>query len=151
MNIEEKLRNVLDNLDVYVKDRTIGYRERIYYHNRLLHEVFSEKELNKIHQIDCYKMIDGEKHFVSCVILDRTKEDNMVFLYSDKTGRYEEIELQDLAREVKGGLIVMEGIRGLRKYLTGENIENILEKIDENKRVIGNIYDLLGNDGGQNR
>ncbi len=154
MHIEEKLINVLDNLDVYVRDRKMGYRERIYYHNRVIHEVFNEKELNKIHQIDCYKMIDGEKHFVSCVILDRTKEENMVFLYSDKTGRYEEIKLQDLAREVKNGLVVMQGIRGLRKYLTGENIQNIQtiqDKMDENKRVIRETFSFSGDDDGPNR
>ena len=138
MNIEEKLRNVLDNLDTYVRDRTIGYREKIYYHNRVIHEVFNKKELNKIHQIDCYKVIDGEKHFVSCVVLDRGKEENMVFLYSDKTGRYEEIQLQDLAGEVKSGLVLMQGVRGLRKYLTAETKTVAKES---NKRAIGSLLE----------
>lgn len=134
MHIEEKLINVLDNLDVYVRDRKMGYRERIYYHNRVIHEVFNQKEINKIHQIDCYKMINGEKHFVSCIVLDRNKEENMVFLYSDKTGRYEEIQLQDLAGEVKSGLVLMQGVRGLRKYLTAETKTVAKES---NKRAIG--------------
>ena len=120
MELEEKLRNVLDNLDVYVRDRSIGYREKIYYHNRILHEVFTEKELNKIHQIDCFRGNGEEREYISCIVLDKPKEESIVYLYSNETGRYEEITLMELANEVKQGLVPLQGVQGLRKYLSAE-------------------------------
>ena len=117
MPVEEKLKNVLDNLDVYVADRTLGYRERIYYHNRMLSEVFSDKEKRKIHQINCYKMVQQEKHYVSCVVLERPKEENIVYLYSDKKGKYQEISMTELAKEVINGLVLLDGVQGLKRYM----------------------------------
>ena len=117
MPVEEKLRNVLDNLDVYVADRNLGYRERIYYHNRMLNEVFSEKEMKKIHQINCYKIRQGEKHFVSCVVLERPKAESAVYLYSERKGKYQEISMAKLAKEVINGLVLLEGVQGLKRYL----------------------------------
>ena len=117
MPIEEKLKNVLDNLDVYVPDKKLGYRERKCYHNRILYELFSRKEMNKIRQIDCYR-IDGEKKkYVSCITLDAPKGETIVYLYSNEKGKYEEISLEKLADEVRNGLVLHRGIHGLRKYL----------------------------------
>lgn len=117
MQIEEKLRNVLENLNVYFMDCNIGYVERTFYHNRILHEMFSEKELNRIHQIDCYRERDNEKHYVSCIVLDKYQQDNIVFLYSEKTGQYEEVGFEGIGNEISNGLILTQSIQGLRKYL----------------------------------
>ena len=134
MSTEEKLRNVLDNLDVYVADRNIGYRERTYYHNRMLQEVFTEKELKKVHQIDCYRECDGEKRYVSCIVLNQSKDDNIVYLYSDEAGKYEEIDLEKLAAEVNNGLVPMQGVQGLRKYLKSKTRREV-EKEEKRKTI----------------
>ena len=143
MSTEEKLRNVLDNLDVYVRDREIGYRDRIYYHNRMLQEVFTEKELNKVRQINCYRKVDEEKQFVSCVVLDRKAKEgeNVIYLYSEETGKYEEITLEQLAIEVKNGLVMLESIQGLRKYLNNNTIK--CEAKARNVNTINNVLHSL--------
>ncbi|MBR2289460.1 MAG: tRNA 2-thiouridine(34) synthase MnmA [Clostridia bacterium] len=133
MTTEEKLKNVLDNLDVYVNDSKMGYRDRIYYHNRMLQEVFSEKELKKVHQIDCYREEQGERKYVSCVVLEQSNTDNVVYLYSDELGRYEEIGLEELAKEVKAGLVPMHGVQGLRKHLKSDTRK---EEKEEKKKTI---------------
>ena len=117
MQIEERLKNVLDNLNVYVKDWSIGYVERTLYHNRVLGENFSEKERNRIHQIDCYREKDGEKHYVSCIVLDKHPQEGIVFLYSEETGKYEEVGFEGIRNEISNGLVLTQSILGLRKFL----------------------------------
>lgn len=143
MSTEEKLKNVLDNLDVYVRDRNIGYRDKIYYHNRMLQEVFTQKELNRVHQIDCYRKSGEEKEFVSCVVLDkRTKNDeNIVYLYDDTEGRYRQITMEELALEVKGGLVMLQGVQGLRKYLMSSSEKSLARS--KNTTTIKDIISRL--------
>lgn len=140
MSLEEKLRNVLDNLDVYFRDITMGYRERIYYHNRVFHEVFKPKELKKIRQIDCYRQVGDKKQFVSCVVLNRNKDGKLMFLYSEKTGRYEEMTIADLKNEINNGLRATKKIQGLRKYLKSGS-EQTERKIQEN--VVDSIFSAV--------
>ena len=86
MPLEEKLRNVLDNLDVYVRDVKMGYRDRTFYHNTILSQVFTEEELKKISQIDCYRKNGEEKEYTSCIILNLQKEHGkQIYLYSLKS------------------------------------------------------------------
>ena len=86
----------------------------------MLNEVFSEKEMKKIHQINCYKIRQGEKHFVSCVVLERPKAESIVYLYSDKQGKYQRISMAELAKEVINGLVLLQGVHGLKRYLNAD-------------------------------
>lgn len=116
--LEEKLEMVLDNLNVYVNTRQMEYRELTYYHNRVFQEVFEEKELNKIHQINCCKKDGDNKLFMSCVVLDRPKENTKnVYIFSYKDNCYQQISMNELAELVNNGWTLDRGVSGLNGML----------------------------------
>ena len=149
MSFEEKVANVLDNLDVYVRDATLSYRERIYYHNRIFQEVFTQEELNVIHQIDCYRGDKNDKRFVSCVVVDKSRRGKgHIYLYYDSIGKYEEITMEELAAEVRDGLTMGQGVQGLRKYLRNkDNIDNLRK---HKRETVRNLLDELQAKGNVN-
>ena len=115
---DTRLDLLLKNLEVYRDIRNVGYRERIRYHNRLMEMVLEPKDFRKIHQVDCYRVEDGEKNFQSCLVVDMPKDKRKAFLFSYEHNCYEEISMEKLAEEVKNGLNAKGGhIPGLKNYL----------------------------------
>ena len=117
LDFETKLKLVLDNLEVYRNMKQVGYRERIRCHHRILEEVLEQKDYRKIHQRDCYRENEEKRKYYSCIVADIPQKERKAYLFSYKTNKYEEIEMQDLANMLKNGLSSKKQIPGMKKYL----------------------------------
>lgn len=118
----EKAKFILENIDIY-ENKNIQYAERKWHHEKLLKKLFSNKELNKIHLIDCYQG-DGEKRqYKNCIVVERAKGTD-VYMYSIQQNRYCKMTIQEFAELCQNGLVPLQGIPGLRQALRNLKQEN---------------------------
>ena len=124
ISLEEKLEFVLENLNVYIDNRKVQYREKMMYYERVFDYVFSSIERRKIHQIDAYKKDNGDVNCKNILILDLEKKEKKVYLFSQERNRYENKTMEDIVNLKNEGFITRQGIPGLRAYLNNnEEIE----------------------------
>ena len=115
--VEEKIQFVIENLEAY-ENPNMEYAERTWHHEKLLKSLFTEDEMRKIHQIDCYRDKQTEegtkREYQNCIVVDVPKKGKDIYLYSKEENRYKKMSMQEFAKEVQGGLVNIEGIYGLK-------------------------------------
>lgn len=123
----EKVQFVLENLESYT-DTNIGYADRKWRMEDLIGNyntpglIFSKKDMNKIHLIDCYEEKDGKKEYKLCVAVD-VKNGTDIYFFSEETNCFEKKTMDEVSEMVKNGLVNMQGIRGLNKALIRKQSE----------------------------
>lgn len=113
--IDQKAEFVFENLEAYDAPK-MEYAERKWHHEKLLKELFSEKELKKIHQIDCYRKTPEGREYQNCIVVELSGKTD-IYLFSKEESRYKKISMEEFAKEKENGLVNMEGILGLKKVL----------------------------------
>lgn len=108
----EKVEFVLGNIDIH-ENKNIQYAERKWHHEKLLKELFSGRELNKIHMIDCYQEDGGERQYKNCIAVDVSGETE-IYMYSVEENRYCKMSLQEFAKATQNGLVHFQNVKGLR-------------------------------------
>lgn len=109
---DELFEFLLDNLNKYKDISKIGYRERRLYYERMIDHFFSNdrhdskgrKSRDKIQKLDCYRIIDGEKQYVSCIITNFERE--KVYLFSYESNCYDRISIGKFLNLAQNGLEV---------------------------------------------
>ena len=120
-DFSKKVQFVLENLEDYT-DPKMEYAERKWRMEDLIGIdnqeglLFSSREKNKIHLIDCYKEKDGKKDYQMCIVVD-TKNGNDIYLFSKENNSFEKKSLKQLAELVENGLVNLQGIQGLKQVL----------------------------------
>jgi hypothetical protein len=119
---EDKVSFLLENIDVFANPKMM-YTDRQWYHVRILQCFFDKKEFDynnnsgKIHFIDCYKNINGEKKYLCCVTVQGSNGVD-IYVYNSNEGKYSKVDLLCFARAVKNGLVLYNGkVQGLGKVL----------------------------------
>lgn len=112
-NFAEKVEFILNNIDIH-ENKEIKYSERKWHHKQILKKLFSEKELRKIHMIDCYKYASDKREYKECIIVERGKGID-VYMYLTDELKYNKISIEELAKQVKMGLVCMQGVQGLKQ------------------------------------
>lgn len=111
----EKIKFVLENIDI-CENKNIKYAERKWHHESILRKVLSKQDLNKIHMLDCYVEENGKKKYINYIEVDN-KEKREIYVYDIEQNGYKMISLDDFAKEVKDGLVVLQKVQGLNKKL----------------------------------
>lgn len=111
----EKVEFVLYNIDIH-ENPDIKYAERKWHHEKILQELFSKKELNKIHMIDCYKEIENQKEYKNCIAVENAGKTD-IYMYSVEENRYCKMTIKEFAEASKNGLVNLQGVPGLRQAL----------------------------------
>jgi hypothetical protein len=125
-NLSEKAEFVLENIDIY-ENPNMQYAERKWHHEKLLMDLFSKDELNKIHQIDCYKKQDQERKYINAIYVENKGKID-VYIYSVKENRYCKMTLEEFAKLSLNGLNTLQGIPGLRGALKRQKEKNNQEE-----------------------
>ena len=113
--LEEKAELVLNNIDVY-ENREMQYAERRWHHEKILKELFTQKEMNKIHIIDCYRDDENGRTYQNCVVVN-AKKGTEIYLYSVDENRYCKVSMEEFAKMTQEGLEHLQNIQGLQKTL----------------------------------
>jgi len=103
---------ILNNLNKYQDISNIGYRERILYYERMIEHFFDNKSSNnfcrksikKIEKFDCYRVVDGKRQYISCIITNFKKEKIYIFNYDKNC--YESVSIDQFSEMVENGLEV---------------------------------------------
>lgn len=127
ISLENKLEFVLDNLNAYRDTKNVKYREMIRYQERMFEEMFDPNELRKIHLINTYEDIEGKRNYKSCIVLDN-KEQQSVYLYNNEKYKYNKITMDELLNNIENGLVAMDGIPGMKKYLRSRKEQGSTER-----------------------
>lgn len=129
----EKVEFILSNIDIH-ENKNIQYAERKWHHEDILKELFSKKELNKIHMIDCFKNVNREKDYKECIIVEKSRGYD-AYLYSTEELMYKKLSMEEFAKEVQNGLVNLQGVPGLRRELDKLKKENKKKLKDERENV----------------
>src|SRR5574344_340940 len=113
--LEQKAKFVLENLDIYY-NKDMKYAERTWHHEKLLQELFSSNELNKIHQIHCYRETENGKKYQNCIAVQVSKGTD-IYLFSEDDNKYVKVTNEEFIKEKENGLVNIEGIPGLKKSI----------------------------------
>lgn len=111
----EKVEFVLGNIDIH-ENKKIEYAERKWHHEKILKELFSKKELNKIHMIDCYEGNGEKRQYKNCIAVESAKGTD-IYMYSVEENRYCKIAIQEFVEQVQNGLVHLQKIPGLKQTL----------------------------------
>lgn len=77
--------------------------------------LFSQKERNKIHLIDCYIENNGKRDYKLCMAVDK-KEDVDIYIFSEDTNSFEKKTLKEFAQMTENdGLVNLQKIKNLRQ------------------------------------
>lgn len=114
--LPQKIKFILDNIDVYCDISNMKYSERKNYYYNFIQKFIDKKEKNKLHFIDCYKMTIGLKEYQFCVIIDIPNNDNIVYIYSNQLQKFQEYNLEDITNLLKQGYVFLGNIPGIKKY-----------------------------------
>ena len=103
---------ILDNLNKYADIKNMGYVVRTIYYERIIDHFFNEERLDakgkpskyRIEKFDCYRVVNGERHYVSCIITNFKGE--KIYLFNDEKNCYERIEPIDFVYMTRTGLEV---------------------------------------------
>ena len=117
-NFEEKLKFVLENIDIY-ENKDMKYAERKWHHTDLLSKLFNSKEFAKIHFIDCYEEFDKSKNYKNCIV-SYNKKGPIIYMFSEDENKYCKVDLYDFAKSVKSGkLVCKENFPRIKKSFKG--------------------------------
>lgn len=121
-DFDEKVKFTLENIDIY-DNPNMKYTDRQWHHKTVLEELFSRKEFDyrlnngKIRMIDCYKDVDGKRHYVNCIAV-QTKNGTEIYVYNKNEYRYRQMHLMSFAKAVQNGLVIHNcNVPGLGKAL----------------------------------
>ncbi len=113
--LQEKAKFVLENIDIH-ENKNMKYAERKWSHERILQQLFSRKELQKLAMIDCYQGDGEEKTYKNAIVIDN-KEGADVYLYSIDECRYKQVQISELYDLINQGLVLSGQTYGLKKAL----------------------------------
>ena len=117
----QKVQFVLENSEAYTNPE-MGYADRKWRMEDLIGNenkdglLFSKEEKYKINMIDCYREIDGKKHYELCIVVN-VKGGKDIYLFSDETNSFRKMTLEEFAEQIENGLINLQGIQGLKQVL----------------------------------
>lgn len=82
---------IIDNFNKYFDIRNMGYVVRTHYYDRMIEHFFNrgrldangKRSFSKIERYDCYRVIDGERRYVPCIITTFKGEKIYLFDYED--------------------------------------------------------------------
>lgn len=111
----EKADFIITNLEPQ-NFKKIEYLERKWHHQEILCELFSDKELNKVHFIDCYEIKNDEKIYYNCIAISYGEKTN-VYMYDEKEGMYKKISAFELKERFDNGLNTLEKIPNVKKLM----------------------------------
>ena len=114
-NFSEKVEFVLENIYIY-ENKKIEYPERKWHHEKILKDLFSEKELNKIHMIDCYYEEPQERKYKNCIVVEISGTTE-IYMYSIEENRYCKMTIEEFAKLVQNGLVNLQGVPRLKNAL----------------------------------
>ena len=124
----EKVQFVLENIDIF-ENPNIQYANRMWHHARILEALFSQDEFKlsessqRIRMVDCYKDINGKRKYIQCMAV-MTKNGTDVYIYDEKSYKYNKMNLKNFARAVRKGLIIHNcKVPGLKKAMEELNNE----------------------------
>ena len=108
--LRQKAKFLLENIDVF-ENPNMEYTDKMWYHVRILQDFFNEQDFDyengtgKIHIINCYKKFEDKTKYLNCVTV-QTAEGIDIYVYNNKQGKYSEIDILNLAKAVKNGLVL---------------------------------------------
>lgn len=111
----EKVQFVLENIDIH-ENKNIKYAERKWHHERIIQDLFSIKELNKIHMIDCYEEVGEEKQYKNCIAVENSGTTD-IYIYSVEENRYCKMTIKEFAEATQNGLVNLQGVPGLKQAI----------------------------------
>ena len=117
-DFNEKIQFLLDNIDI-CENKEINYAERKWHHQDILRKVLSKQEINKIHMLDCYVEQEGNRTYLNYIAVDN-KGKSDIYVYDIQYNGYKKTSLEELANDVKSGLVVLQKVHGLNKLLYEE-------------------------------
>lgn len=116
LTLKEKIKFILDNINVYSDITNMKYPERKNYYSCFIEQFINKKEKNKLHFIDCYQMSDKEKEYRICIVVENPNAENIVYLYSNELQKFEEYSLEDINKLLKQDYVFLGNIPGIKKY-----------------------------------
>ena len=117
----KKVQFVLENSEAYTNPE-MGYADRKWRMEDLIGNenkdglLFSKEEKYKINMIDCYREIEGKKHYELCIVVN-VKGGKDIYLFSDETNSFRKMTLEEFAEQIENGLVNLQGIQGLKQVL----------------------------------
>ena len=119
-DFNEKVQFVLENVEFYC-NKDMQYAERKWRMEDLIGcdnkegLLFSQKERNKIHLIDCYIENNGKRDYKLCMAVDK-KDDTDIYIFSEDTNSFEKKTLKEFAQMTENdGLVNLQKIKNLRQ------------------------------------
>lgn len=117
----ERMQFILENIDINVNEK-MGYAERVKHHDTILGKVLSREELLRIKQKDCYRdHEEGTREHISCITVDIPIKGKEFYLFSVQDNQYKKISIEELARLVNEGLVIMTEIPELRRFIKNKS------------------------------
>lgn len=119
-DFSERVQFALENIEVY-NNSNMKYADRKWRMEDLIGcdnkegLLFSQKERNKIHLIDCYIENNGKRDYKLCMAVDK-KDDTDIYIFSEDTNSFEKKTLKEFAQMTKNdGLVNLQKIKNLRQ------------------------------------
>lgn len=115
-DLSEKAKVILENIEIY-PNKEMSYAERKGLHEKVIFQMFSAKELKKVKVFDCYTETNGEREYKTCIVINKSDKDEDVYMYSKDECKYCQISMEELANQVKNGMVCLQKIQRLNSYL----------------------------------
>lgn len=119
-DFSEKVQFALENIEAY-NNSNMKYADRKWRMEDLIGcdnkegLLFSQKERNKIHLIDCYIENNGKRDYKLCMAVDK-KDDTDIYIFSEDTNSFEKKTLKEFAQMTENdGLVNLQKIKNLRQ------------------------------------
>lgn len=119
-DFSERVQFALENIEAY-NNSNMKYADRKWRMEDLIGcdnkegLLFSPKERNKIHLIDCYIENNGKREYKLCMAVDK-KDDTDIYIFSEDTNSFEKKTLKEFAQMTENdGLVNLQKIKNLRQ------------------------------------
>lgn len=119
-NVNDKVQFALENIEAY-NNSNMKYADRRWRIEDLIGSdnkeglLFSKKERNKIHIIDCYIENNGKKEYKLCIAVDK-KDGADIYIFSEDTNSFKKKTLKEFAELTQNkGLVNLQKIKKLRQ------------------------------------
>lgn len=110
----EKISFVFENLELQTYPQ-MGYLERSWYHNKIFKQIFSQEEMRRIKQLECYVADkDGNKEYRNYIGIEHGFEP-IFYRYNEREFKYDKISPEELVNDEKNGLHIVTSILGLKQ------------------------------------
>ena len=128
---DELFEFIIDNFDKYVDIRNMGYVVRTHYYDRMIEHFFSKDRVDnrgrpsiiKIEKYDCYREIDGERHYSLCLITCFRGE--KIYLFNNEKNCFERISPEHFSYLAQNGLEVPN--KGRANKLKRHSVKSCIE------------------------